>query len=196
MKQSTEQIKQKSPTTNPQVIYIWNAPLRAYKKKSGSVLRFYIALALLLTLIVILFGDKILIMPIWATFFLAYVLTITPSTRVINKITRFGIEHADNIWRWEYLSFFYFTKKFDYNLLVIVTNPPYSERLYLVVENPQSKNELIRILSEYIIYKEKPDKTITDKMAEWLTYLMPDETIDKTESLVKNQSTAVSPSRG
>ena len=59
---------------NSQVVFSWQAPLRAYKQKSAGVLRFYIALGLLLSLIAILFGDIILLFPIWAIFFLFYVL--------------------------------------------------------------------------------------------------------------------------
>src|SRR3989338_7186383 len=38
---------------NPQVVYSWKAPLRAYKKRSKYILRFYIAVALLLSIIII-----------------------------------------------------------------------------------------------------------------------------------------------
>ncbi|MGB9883678.1 MAG: hypothetical protein ACPLRN_04185, partial [Microgenomates group bacterium] len=62
---------------NPQVVFSWKAPLRPYKKKSALILRFYIAIALLLSLIFFFFGDKILLIPVWAILFLFYVLTIT-----------------------------------------------------------------------------------------------------------------------
>ena len=98
--------------TNPQVIFLWKAPLRAYKKRAGNVLRFYIAVSLLLSLIVLFFSDKILIIPILTLFFLFYVLTITPPPDVENKITAFGIETAGITLRFEFLSHFFFRKKF------------------------------------------------------------------------------------
>src|SRR3989338_2648125 len=79
---------------NPQVLYSWKAPLRAYKKRGKKVLRFYLAVALLLTAIIFFLGDQILIIPIWAVLFLFYVLTITPPPEVENRITKFGIETA------------------------------------------------------------------------------------------------------
>ena len=85
---------------NPQVVYSWRAPLRAYKKSSKNVLRFYIAVSLLLSLIIFFLGDRILIIPIWSILFLFYVLTITPPPKVENKITRFGIETAGITLRW------------------------------------------------------------------------------------------------
>jgi hypothetical protein len=54
---------------NPQVIFSWKAPLRPYKKRGKMVLRFYLALSLILSLIVFFFGDKILLIPIWAVVF-------------------------------------------------------------------------------------------------------------------------------
>src|SRR3989338_7402404 len=108
---------------NPQLVFAWQAPLRAYKKRSTGVLRFYLALGFLLSLIAILFGDIILLFPIWAIFFLFYVLTITPSPEVTNKITKFGIESGENIYRWDVLSHFYFLKKFEYHQLILVSHP-------------------------------------------------------------------------
>src|SRR5690242_4039972 len=110
---------------NPQVIFAWKAPLRAYKKRAKNVLRFYLALAFLLSIVVFFFGDKILLIPIWATLFLFYVLTITPPPEVENKISTFGIESAGVTARWELLSDFYYTKRFGFDVLTIVSHAPY-----------------------------------------------------------------------
>jgi len=160
---------------NPQVIFSWVAPLRAYKKRSTGVLRFYIALALLLSLIVVFFGDKILVMPILAIIFLFYVLTITPPPSVTNKITKFGVETAGNAYRFDFLSYFYFVEKFDYHVLVLVSHEPYSYHIYLVIKDIDIKQKVTKLLSDYLIYQEHPHKTLTDKMTEWLTKLMPSE---------------------
>jgi hypothetical protein len=162
--------------TNPQVTYSWRAPLRAYKQRPAGVLRFYIAVSLLLSLIVFFFGDKILVLPIWAVMFLFYVLTITPPPEIDNKITKFGIETAGNTFRWDFLSHFYFIKKFDYHVLVIVSVAPFYYHLYLVVKDEQTLHDLIKVLSEHLIFQEHPQKTFIDKLTEWLTKLMPDPT--------------------
>src|SRR3989338_4341121 len=110
---------------NPQTVFAWKAPLRPYKKRSRLVLRFYLAVTLLLSLIVFFFGDKILLIPIWAVLFLFYVLTITPPPEVENKISKFGLETAGVTLRWEALSHFYFTKRFNFDILTIVSHGPY-----------------------------------------------------------------------
>lgn len=161
--------------SNPQTIFSWKAPLRPYKKRSGLVLRFYLAISLLLSLIFFFFGDKILLVPLWSLLFLFYVLTITPPPEVENKITRFGVETGGITLRWEGLSHFYFTDRFGFYVLTLVGQPPYLYHAYLVVPNEQIKKTLILILSEHLIYQEKPQRRLTDKMIDWLSKLIPDE---------------------
>lgn len=161
--------------TNPQVIFMWRAPLRPYKKKRGQILRFYLALALLISLIVFFFGDRILLVPIWAIIFLFYVLTITPPPEVDNKINVFGIETAGITLRWEMLSYFYFTKRFGFDVLTIVSHAPYFYHAYLVVPDEAVKIRTIKLLSEHLIYQEKPRKNITDRMIDWMSALLPDD---------------------
>ncbi len=160
---------------NPQVVFSWKAPLRPYKKRSFMILRFYLAVALLLSLIVFFFGDKILLIPIWALLFLFYVLTITPPPEVENKITKFGIETAGITLRWEMLSHFYFTQRFGFFVLTIVGHAPYFYHVYMVATNEEIKKNLMTILSEHLIYQEKPQRAFTDKIVDWLSKLIPDE---------------------
>lgn len=179
--------------TNPQIIFAWKAPLRPYKKRSKNVLRFYIALALLLSVIVYFFGDKILLVPIWSLLFLFYVLTITPPPEVENKISRFGIETAGITLRWEVLSHFYFTNRFNYEILTVVTHGPYYLHSYMVMPDEETKKQVIRILSEHILYQEKPQRTITDKMIDLLSKLIPDDEDTAKEQKKETQSATSSP---
>lgn len=169
---------------NPQIVFSWKAPLRPYKKRSRLVLRFYLAVALLLSMIVFFFGDKILLIPIWALLFLFYVLTITPPPEVENKITRFGLETAGITLRWETLSHFYFTTRFGFYVLTVVSQAPYFYHAYLVVPDDEVKKHLMTILAEHLIYQEKPQRSLTDKMVDWLSKLIPDEE-DETATLAK-----------
>lgn len=163
------------PSMNPQVIYTWKAPLRAYKKRSKHVLRFYIVVAFLLSVIIFFLGDRILIMPIWAILFLFYVLTITPPPIVRNNITKFGIETAGITLRWDILSYFYFTERFGFIILTIVSKTPYNMHVYLVIPSEKEKRDIMNIFSEHIMYKEKPELTYIDRFIKILTYLMPED---------------------
>ena len=176
---------------NPQVIFSWKAPLRPYKKRSGLILRFYLAVALLLSLIIFFFGDRILLIPIWAVLFLFYVLTISPPPEVENKITKFGLETAGMTLRWEVLSHFYFTKRFGFYILTIISHAPYFYHAYLVVPDEEIKKNLMLILSEHLIYQEKPQRSLTDKMVDWFAKLIPDDE-DKTASTQAGHPTSSS----
>ena len=160
---------------NPQVLFSWKAPLRPYKKQSKLILRFYLALALLLSLIVFFFGDKILLLPIWAILFLFYTLTITPPPEVENKITTFGIESAGVIASWKNLSHFYFGQRFGFDTLTIVSQPPFFYHLYLTLPNKEVKQKVFNLLVQHLIFQEKPHKTITDKIADFFLSLLPED---------------------
>ncbi len=164
-----------SPSPNPQRLYSWKAPLRAYKKRSKLIIRFYLALALLISLIVLFFGDFILVIPVWSLLFMFYVLTVTPPPEVEHVITTFGIETTGISLRWEVLSHYYFTKKFGFDILTVVTHAPYSYHAYLVVPNAQVKKEIMILLSKHIMYMEKPRRTVTEKMVDILSNLIPEE---------------------
>lgn len=160
---------------NPQIILSWKAPARAYKRKTKGVVRFYFALAVLLSLIAFLLNEIILILPIWTILFLFYMLTITPPPEVENRITHFGITSGKNTYRWEVLSHFYITKKFDYYVITILPIEPYLFHVFLVVKSKKELESIVHILSKKLIYQDKPERTITDKLAEILSSLLPDE---------------------
>lgn len=170
---------------NPQVVFSWRAPLRPYKKQTGVVLRFYLAVAFLLSAIMFFFGDRILLVPIWAIVFLFYVLTITPPPEVENKITTFGIDAAGVTLRWEVLSHFYFGKRFGFYTLTVITRAPYFYHAYFVVPNKNIKNKLTNLLSQHLVFQEKPQKTITDKILDALNSLIPDDNEEETADVLR-----------
>ncbi len=164
---------------NVQRVFSWKAPLRAYKRRSTSILRFYVALALLLSLIVFFFGDRVLLVPILTLLFLFCVLTITPPPEIENIITTFGIETAGVSLRWEFLSYFYYTRKFHFDVLTLVSHAPYSYHIFLIIPSDHIKSEVNAILIKHLMYVEKPQRGFTDKMVDWLSNLMPDDDGDR-----------------
>lgn len=162
-------------TDNPQIIYSWEAPVRAYKRKPAGVMRFYAAIAILLSFIVFFFKEYILVIPIWSVMFLGYVLTITPPHIIRHDITKFGVRFANRTYLWQELSHFYFVRKFDYILLVLFDHNPYHAPLYVVLPDKATYSKVFEILLEHIVYVEEPEKSLTDRLAEWLTTLMPEE---------------------
>lgn len=170
---------------NPQVLYSWKAPLRPYVKRSKQIVRFYLALAFLLSLIIAFFGDLILLIPIWALLFIFYVFTVTPPTDVVNKITKFGVETAGTNLRYQVLDHYYFMKRFHYEILTLVTHPPESYHIYLVISNQEVKDRVRELLSKKLIYQEEPHKLFTDRAIDWFSKLVPQE---EEKDLAKNHT--------
>ncbi len=166
---------QEENAENPQIIFSWKAPLRPYKRRTALVLRFYLALALLLSGIVYFFGDKVLLLPIWALLFLFYILTITPPPEIENRITKFGVETANTTLRWEFLSYFYFSKRFGFNVLVLVSHEPYNYHAYLVIPSEEIRKNITLLLTEHLVYLDKPRKGITEKTIDFLSSLIPND---------------------
>lgn len=160
---------------NPQIIFSWVAPLRPYIRRSNKIIRFYLVLALLISLIVFFFGDPILIIPTLTLLFIFYVFTVTPPSDVTNKINQFGVETAGVNLRWEVLDHFFFSQRFGYEILTLVTHAPYPYHAYLVVPSREIKKKVVEILSKHIIYQEEPKKTFTDKLIDWFSKLVPNE---------------------
>jgi hypothetical protein len=170
-----QQNKPKEENPHPQELFSWNAPLRPYRKKSKGILRFYVAVAILITLLVYFVSDPILILPIWSTLFVVYILTVTPPAIIEYRITKFGLEIAGTTYPWNILSSYYFIRRFDYDVLTVQGDQENNTFLYLVVPDTKTKDTVTKLLAEHLVYLKEPRLTTTDKMAGWLTSLLPDE---------------------
>lgn len=158
-----------------QTLYAWKAPLRPFKKRSTALLRFFLAVALLVSAVVFFFGDMVTVVPIWAILFLFYIFSVTPPPTVENRITLFGIENAGVTLRWDILSHYYFDERLGFRVLVLVTHGPYFAHSYLVVPDEDTKNRVHTILSQHLMYITNPQKTFTDRLVKFFSALVPEE---------------------
>ena len=158
-----------------QTLYSWTAPMRPYKKKGKRMLRFFLAVALLLSIIILFFGDPILLLPVWAVLFLFYIMTITPPPTIENKITKFGIETAGVTLRWEVLDHYYFSKRWGFDILTVVTKAPYTFQAYFVIPDARVKQKTATLLSEHIMFVTNPVRTLTDRLIDLLSQVIPED---------------------
>lgn len=176
-----------------QTVLSWEAPMRPYKRRGARTLRFFLALAFLLSVIVFFFGDLILLLPIWAILFLFYILTITPPPTIRNNITKFGLESNGILIRWEILDYFYFTQRWGFDILTVVTRAPYRFQIYIVVPSNDLKRKIASILGEHIVFETHPRRNITDRLVDLLSHLVPDD--DEGDFEAVNKSAAPAPAR-
>lgn len=161
--------------SHDQILYQWKAPLRPFKKRTVALMRFFVALALLLSAFIFFFGDLVTLLPLWAMLFLFYVFAITPPPIVESRLTRFGVESAGVFIRWEMLSHYYFVERFGYTVLTLVTHGPYYAHTYLVLPDLTTQKQAAAILSKHLMYLSKPPRTLTDKLISLLSHLIPED---------------------
>ncbi|MEI7653228.1 MAG: hypothetical protein WCJ70_03040 [bacterium] len=164
-----------------QILLSWKAPLRPFKKQSAGLLRFFLAVALLLSLILFFVGDMVTLLPMWALLFLFYVFAITPPPLTETHVTRFGIESAGILMRWDILSHYYFVKRFGYTVLVTVTHGPYFAHSYFVVPDETTKRQLMEILNKHLMYMNQPPRTFTDRLIDLFSKLVPEDEVMVTQ---------------
>ncbi len=177
-----DQLQGSPPEIQDQTLLVWKAPLRPFKKRSVALLRFFLAVALLVSAVVFFFGDLVTIVPIWALLFLFYIFSITPPPTVENRITVFGIENAGVMLRWDVLSHYYFDERFGYQVLVLVTHGPYFAHSYLVIPDEKIKVVVNTILNQHLMFMTNPTKTLTEKLVHFLSELVPEESTSATDT--------------
>ena len=90
-------------------------------------------------------------------------------------MTRVGVEHAGRVFRWIELAAFWFEEKWEQKILVVQTRLPLPAQLRIVLgDMPQEK--IMENIGKYLLFIEKPPKTIVDNLSDWLSKTIPLET--------------------
>jgi hypothetical protein len=99
-----------------------------------------------------------------------FFLSTVPPEEITYGITNRGVKIMDKTTDWELLTRFWYTKRFDSSLLVFeMTTLP--GRLEVVVFD-KDKEEITKILSEYVVEEEAPPSGL-DKAANYLSEKLP-----------------------
>lgn len=162
---------------NPQTLLIWRSPLRPFMKRGPQVIRFYLLMGGIVTIIVLLFGDFMMVFPVWALVFIAYVFTVIEPPEAIHRVTQFGIDTAGATYRWESLSHFYYTKKLRYTQLVLVGHEPYVTHTYIVIPH-ELQDQITQLLTKRLIYYDQAPNTAVDRLATFFSQFLLQEEED------------------
>jgi hypothetical protein len=143
----------------------WIAPARPFKRRDKE---YYIAAIIGLVLFLVEgFMPVILVISI---VFLFYVMNTVEPENIEYKVTNRGIKVADKRSDWEILNRYWFTKRFDTQLLII-ESLNFPGRLEVVI-NEEIKEQLKKFLNEYIKEEEIPPSFL-DKAANWFSKKLP-----------------------
>ena len=152
-------------------LLVWKAPTRPFKKRNKEYFSTISAIVFLLAVILLFIKEWLLIAVIIALMFLVYVLATVPPEQVTHKITNRGVVITEKTYKWEMLERFWFTKKWDYEILHFETKLVFPRQFQLVLKE-KNREDVKRIIEKYILF-EKPKKTLMDKAAQWLQEKVP-----------------------
>lgn len=158
-----------------EILLTWKSPSHPFKRRDRMFYQTIAAIVFLLVMIVFFMNDFMLIGVIIAIAFVAYAVTSVPPVEVEHKVTRLGLENAGQFFRWADLGAFWFERKWGYTSLVIQTRISFPAQIRAVVEK-LSEEQVKKVMGKYLLFLEKPPKTVVDSFSEWLSNKIPLET--------------------
>ena len=151
-------------------LVIWSAAGRPFKRRDRE---FYVTLAAMggiVALILFLVEGFMPVVLIISIFFLFYVLSTVEPENIEYKITNKGIKIGGRRNDWAVLGRFWFSRRFDHDLLII-ESASLPGRIELVIV-PEKKEEIRKSLSAYLFEEEVPPSPL-DKAANWFSKKLP-----------------------
>jgi hypothetical protein len=148
----------------------WQAPARPFKRRNKEFYVTIIAIAAVVGLILFLVEGFMPVLLIISLVFLFYVMSTVEPDKIDYKITNKGIYVAGRKTDWDPLIRFWFSRRFDSQLLIIQTTT-LPGRLELVIE-PEKKEEIKQTLLKYMPEEETPPSNL-DRAANWFSKKIP-----------------------
>lgn len=148
----------------------WRAPARPFKRRNKEFYVTIVAIAAIVGLILFLVEGFMPVILIISLVFLFYVLNTVEPEEIEYKITSKGIKVVDKRTGWEAMVRFWFSRRFDSELLVVETLT-LPGRMELVV-SPEQKEEIKRALLRYLPEEKAPPSSL-DRAANWFSKKLP-----------------------
>src|SRR3989344_3851621 len=148
----------------------WTAPARPFKRRDRDFYITVVAIAGIFGLILFLVEGFLPVILIISLVFLFYVLSTVEPDKISYTITTRGIKIAARRTDWGVMGRFWFTKRFDSQLLVIET-AVFPGRLEVEVD-PNQKTQIQKAVEKYLTHEEDPASGL-DRVANWLGSRLP-----------------------
>jgi len=151
-------------------LVVWTAPGRPFKRRDRQFYVTTFAIAGIVSLILFLAEGLMPVILIISLVFLYYVLSTVQPENVEYRVTTKGIKIAGKLTEWQYLNRYWFSDRFDNELLVVDTIL-LPGRIEFVI-NPEVKEKLKKEVSAYIPYEEVPPSGL-DRVTNWFASKLP-----------------------
>lgn len=152
------------------VLVSWRAPARPFKRRNREFYVTIIAISAIVGLILFLVEGFMPVILIISLVFLFYVLSTVEPEEIEYKVTNKGIKIADKTTEWAFIARFWFSRRFDNEILVLETSN-LAGRLEIVI-GQDKKGEIRKHLQSYIS-EEKTSPSGLDRAANWFAKKLP-----------------------
>ncbi|EKE06387.1 MAG: hypothetical protein ACD_19C00014G0001 [uncultured bacterium] len=167
-----ESVDQQS-TLKPELekdLITWIAPARPFKRRDKQFYVTTISIAGMVCLILFLAEGAMPVILIISLIFLYYVMSTVAPEDIEYKITNKGIKVGGGLTEWQLLGRFWFSRRFDSDLVVFETRT-IPNRMELVVKS-EIKGEIEKNLKDYLVEEEISPSNL-DKAVDWFSKKLP-----------------------
>ncbi len=166
-----EEVKSESPRIVPErELMSWTAPARPFKRRDRQFYVTTFSIAGIVGLILFLAEGFMPVLLIISIVFLYYVLSTVEPENIDYKITNLGVRVGGNRSDWVNFKRFWFTRRFDNDMLVLETTS-LPGRMEMVI-TPEIKENIKKEVSEYVPYEELPASGV-DNLIDWVSKKLP-----------------------
>ena len=162
--------EQPKKTVPEKTLFSWKAKSRPFKRRNKDFWVTVVSIAAISGLILFFVEGYMPVLLIVALVFLSYILNTVEPEEIEYKITNKGVKFGEQLTLWQDLSRFWFSRRFDEELLVFEANS-LTGRLELVI-NVNDKDTIKKSLKTYVTEEEIPPSQI-DKASNWFSKRLP-----------------------
>ena len=162
--------KAKVPRSKEEELVSWLAYARPFKRRNREFYITLIAMAFIVGLVLFLAEGWLPVVLIISLLFLFYVMNTVEPEIIKYQITTRGIRIAGKRTDWSIMRHFWFTKRYDSELLVVGTTS-LPGRMELVID-PAKKAAIRKTLLKYLP-EEKVPVSFLDRAANWFSKKIP-----------------------
>ena len=165
-----------NPTPNstyfPKTLLSWAAPGRPYKKRGKQFFATSLLLALLIEVILFLFGQYMLMLVVASLVFLSFSFVLVPPKDFQYKITSEGLMVEDHFYLWQELYDFFFKRREGVDILMVRTHA-FIPGILSITLGSMDRQHVLQVMSPYLPYREVVRPTFMEKSADWLVKTFP-----------------------
>ena len=155
-----------------ETLFSWKAPGRPFRKRGKEYYLTTLLAAVLIEIILFLFGQYMLMTVVVSFLFLSFVLVSTPPHDFTYRLSTEGVAIEDHFYLWQELYDFYFKKKQGTETVHIRTRAFLPGELIIPL-GTTDKEHLKNILIQALPYREVVKATFMEKSADWLSRTFP-----------------------